>query len=341
MLQTLRFSQRGLLRTRTQPSITTTRNLALLSNSTFSRSSARSLPKLTTTTTTTPMMMVARRNITYSESLGDMHDSIDDFVVKDVNGRELRMHDLTKKVTLIVNIDCKVGELTNMECKDLQDVYSRHKDRGLEIVAFPSSQFQLISEQGSNLSGIQVKEDLQKRYHVTFPVMEKVDVNGNNAHPLFMYLQKKLSGFPLNVIKWDFTVFLCVDGNPRKRYGPMTSAETIESDICEILKCHEESSRHSHTSSNTYTSHQQPSSQAQASSHMKSTGGVQAPEPDMNAKKYSREPSINVRTDDYKKGAETRPTDEMLASKVTPEEFIRANPDKIQKEKDRKQSGGL
>jgi len=164
-----------------------------------------------------------------------MHDNIKEFVVKDVNGNDVQMSDLVKKVTLIVNIDCKEGGMNNMECKDLQQMYTQFKERGLEVVAFPSAQFQYVSSQGSELPASKVKEDLQKRYNVSFHIMDKVNVNGDSAHPLFMFLQRRLSGFPTNAIKWDFTSFLCVDGTPMKRYAPMTPVAMIEKDISEAL----------------------------------------------------------------------------------------------------------
>jgi len=158
-----------------------------------------------------------------------------DFMVRDCQGKDCKLGDLLQRVTLIVNIDCKIGGSANSECKDLQDIYVKHKSRGLEVLAFPSDQFQYVSDQGQHLTAAEVKADLCKRYNVTFPIMSKVNVNGDTAHPLFMYLQKRLSGFPTNAIKWDFTKFLIVNGEPQKRYGPTSMLSTIESDINHIL----------------------------------------------------------------------------------------------------------
>jgi len=158
-----------------------------------------------------------------------------DFVVKNEMGNDIQLGNLLKPVTLIVNIDCKVGGHVNHECKDLQDLYLRYQQRGFEILAFPSDQFQIVSSQGQSLTAMDVKQDLMKRYGVTFPILHKVNVNGDNAHPLFMYLQKTLSGFPTNAIKWDFTKFLLVNGEPQKRYAPTSTVSTVETDISHML----------------------------------------------------------------------------------------------------------
>jgi len=152
-----------------------------------------------------------------------------DFVVKDSYGKDWTMRDLLKPVTLIVNVDCNIGHDVNTECSTLQEVYLRNKDKGFEIIAFPCDQFQLTTKQ--ECDALLVQSDLAKRYHVTFPIMHKINVNGQKAHPLFMYLQTKLSGFPTDAIKWDFTKFLIVNGEPQKRYAPTTSPLSIESDI--------------------------------------------------------------------------------------------------------------
>jgi len=165
----------------------------------------------------------------------DTHASyLKDLVVKDAQAKDVQLSDLMKKVTLIVNIDCNVGEGTNTECEALQDVYMRYKDKGLEILAFPCDQFQLSLTEAP-YTGEAVKDDLEKRLGVTFPIMHKVNVNGAHAHPLFIYLQTRLSGFPTDSIKWDFTKFLIVDYEPTKRYAPTTSVMAIEPEIAHAL----------------------------------------------------------------------------------------------------------
>jgi len=157
-----------------------------------------------------------------------------DIVIKNDEDQDVNIGDLLKKVTLIVNIDCNVGAGANMECEDLQEVYLRYRHLGFEILAFPCDQFQLSLNE-SPLTAREIKEDLIKRFNVNFPVMHKVNVNGPAAHPLFLFLQKRLSGFPVDVIKWDFTKFLIVDGEPAKRYAPTTSVLSIEPEIAEAL----------------------------------------------------------------------------------------------------------
>jgi len=162
-----------------------------------------------------------------------MADYLKDLVVRDCSGQDYYMHELLKTVTLIVNVDCKVGGESNNECPGLEALYLKYKDRGFEILAFPCDQFQIGSR--AHCTAMEVKEDLAKRYHVTFPIMHKVNVNGETAHPLFIYLQKRLSGFPNDAIKWDFTKFLIVDGEPKKRYAPTVSPQSIELEIAHHL----------------------------------------------------------------------------------------------------------
>lgn len=162
-----------------------------------------------------------------------MAEYLKDLVVRDEMGQDHCMAELMQRVTLIVNVDCKVGGESNNECPGLQALYLKYKERGFEILAFPCDQFQLGGK--AHCTAADVKQDLAKRYHATFPIMHKVNVNGETAHPLFIFLQKRLSGFPNDAIKWDFTKFLIVDGEPTKRYAPTVSPQSIEVEIAHHL----------------------------------------------------------------------------------------------------------
>ncbi|EEY63015.1 glutathione peroxidase, putative [Phytophthora infestans T30-4] len=138
-------------------------------------------------------------------------------------------------VILVVNVASDCG-YTDKNYRELQELYEKYHDEGFMVLGFPCNQF------GGQEPG--TAEDIlkfaQEKYHVTFPLFNKVDVNGENAHPLFNFLKKKLDGFITNDIKWNFTKFLIVNHEPSKRYGTSTSPLEIESDIVQALH----SSRH-------------------------------------------------------------------------------------------------
>ncbi|VDL91678.1 unnamed protein product [Schistocephalus solidus] len=112
-----------------------------------------------------------------------------------------------------------IDGLTDRNYRQLQKLYTTYADQGLRILAFPCNQFG-SQEPGTNE---QIKNFAVAKYHVTFDLFDKVDVNGPNAHPIFAYLQEALTGLLTNSIKWNFTKFL-VDrhGRPHSRYSPTT-----------------------------------------------------------------------------------------------------------------------
>jgi len=121
--------------------------------------------------------------------------------------------------------------LTNLNYAQLQALYEKYKDKGLEILGFPCNQFG-SQEPGSNQDII----EFVKTFNVSFEMMDKIDVNGSGAHPLFVYLKTHTDSTFGSFIKWNFTKFL-VDskGIPFKRYGPPEAPFTIESDIRQLL----------------------------------------------------------------------------------------------------------
>jgi len=155
-----------------------------------------------------------------------------DFNATSIDGQNISMSNYEDKVVLVVN--------TASECKftpqyeGLQALYSKHKDKGLVILGFPSNQFR-EQEPASNK---EIHFFCTSTYHVDFPLFEKIDVNGKNAIPLYKYLKKEKTGFMwTESIKWNFTKFL-VDkkGKVIKRYGSTTTPKEIEKDIIKLLK---------------------------------------------------------------------------------------------------------
>ena len=132
-----------------------------------------------------------------------MKESFYDFKANDINGKEVSMSSYEGKVVLIVNVASGCGFTPQYE--GLQKLYDEHKEEGLEILAFPCNQF---GEQEKG-DGEEIKNFCEKNYSITFPIFEKVEVNGNDAHPIFKFIKEQKKGFMgTESIKWNFSKFL-------------------------------------------------------------------------------------------------------------------------------------
>lgn len=150
--------------------------------------------------------------------------------IKSPLGETILMENFKGKVVMVVNTATKCGLTPQFDA--LEKLHQKYKDQGLVLIGCPCNQF-MNQEPETNES----MEDFCRINHgVTFQLTEKIDVNGSNAHPLFVYLRKQLGGFLGNKIKWNFTKFL-VDrnGKPFKRYSPTTNPMEIEKDILKLL----------------------------------------------------------------------------------------------------------
>ena len=158
--------------------------------------------------------------------------SIYDFKVKDIDGKEVLLSKYKGKVLLIVNVASECGFTSQYE--GLENLYQTYKDQGFMVLGFPSNQF---GEQEQE-SDEKIKFFCQGTYGVHFDMFSKIDVNGDNASPLYKYLKDKQNGFLwINSIKWNFTKFLVdKEGNIVNRYAPSTKPENIKSDIERLLK---------------------------------------------------------------------------------------------------------
>ena len=127
---------------------------------------------------------------------------------------------------LIVNTASKCG--LSGQFKDLQKLYNKYNEQGLEILGFPCSQFNKQEFNDIN----ETTQLCQLNYGVTFPMFAKIDVNGENQEPLFTFLKAQKSGILSKNIKWNFTKFL-VDKNGKviERYAPTTKPSKIENEI--------------------------------------------------------------------------------------------------------------
>jgi glutathione peroxidase len=156
--------------------------------------------------------------------------SIYPFAVTDASGKVKSLSDYKGKALLIVNTASKCG--FTPQYADLQQLYNTWHERGLEILAFPCDQFG-HQEPGSDA---EIQQFCQLNYGVTFPVLAKIEVNGENAHPLYRYLTEQ-SPTPQGCdIQWNFTKFL-VDQNGKiiDRYEPSVSPETLSPLIEKLL----------------------------------------------------------------------------------------------------------
>lgn len=146
------------------------------------------------------------------------------------NGKEKKLSSYKGKVVLVVNTASKCG--FTPQYKGLQELYGKFKDRGFEVLAFPCDQFG-HQEPGDDK---EIRSFCELNYGVEFPLFSKIDVNGDNAHPLYTFLKSEKGGLLGDAIKWNFTKFLIdKQGNVVDRYSPTTPPESIARDIEKLL----------------------------------------------------------------------------------------------------------
>ena len=149
---------------------------------------------------------------------------------KTPQGSEVPMSDFKDRLVLVINTATKCGLTPQFD--GLEALHQKYRDQGLVLLGFPCNQFG-----GQEPETNETLEDVCRANHgVTFQLMEKCDVNGANAHPVFQYLKKQKGGFLGSRIKWNFTKFL-IDrkGNVVKRFAPVTKPEAIEKEIAVLL----------------------------------------------------------------------------------------------------------
>ena len=153
-----------------------------------------------------------------------------DFKVTNNKGEEVSLDRYKGKVLLIVNTATGCG--FTPQYKGLEELYKKYKAEGLEILDFPCNQF------GHQAPGSDQDIDsfCTLKYDTTFPRFRKIDVNGENASPLYKWLKKEKGGIFGNAIKWNFTKFLVNrNGKVVGRYSPTTPPAKIEGKIKELL----------------------------------------------------------------------------------------------------------
>ena len=156
--------------------------------------------------------------------------TLSDFSATTLSGEDQSLSAYAGQVALVVNTASECG--FTPQFAGLEDLFKSHADQGLVVLGFPCNQF------GGQEPGdeTQIGEFCQQNYGVTFPMFAKVDVNGDDAHPLYDWLKSEKGGLLGGKIKWNFTKFLVGrDGEVIKRYGSTTKPDAIAKDIEKAL----------------------------------------------------------------------------------------------------------
>jgi glutathione peroxidase len=151
--------------------------------------------------------------------------------LKRLDGSVENLQDYAGKVLLIVNVASKCGFTS--QYRDLQNLYTTNQAKGLEILGFPCNQFG-AQEPGS---AEEIQNFCSANYGVTFPMFEKIDVNGDSAHPLYIYLKDQAPGIlGTTGIKWNFTKFVVSkDGQSITRLASADGASKMAEVIQKLL----------------------------------------------------------------------------------------------------------
>ena len=156
--------------------------------------------------------------------------ALTDFHARTLTGEEKPLADYKGQVVLVVNTASKCGFTPQYE--GLQELHETYADQGLAVIGFPCNQFG-GQEPGDSA---EIGEFCQRNYGVDFQMMEKIDVNGPQAHPVYEWLRSQKGGLVGSKIKWNFTKFLVGrDGQVIERYAPTTKPEKLKADIEKAL----------------------------------------------------------------------------------------------------------
>ncbi|MGA1247937.1 MAG: glutathione peroxidase [Candidatus Nanopelagicales bacterium] len=159
-----------------------------------------------------------------------MTSTIYDYSYQTPAGDTVSLEQYRGKPLLIVNTATKCGLAPQF--RELQALHETYAPEGLVVLGFPCSQF----AGQEPLSNAELESACELNFGVTFPLSEKIDVNGSKTHPIFKYLKSKAGGFLNSGIKWNFTKFLVApDGKNVTRFAPNTSPMSMESEIKKVL----------------------------------------------------------------------------------------------------------
>ena len=160
-----------------------------------------------------------------------MTDNVLNIPCTTLRGEQKTLADYPGKAVLVVNTASKCG--FTPQYKGLEALWQQYKDQGLVILGFPCNQFGK-QEPGDDAA---ISEFCELNFGVSFPLFKKIDVNGSQAHPLFVALKKRAPGvLATERIKWNFTKFLIGQDGHVKRYAPTTKPEALKADIEALLQ---------------------------------------------------------------------------------------------------------
>jgi len=154
-----------------------------------------------------------------------------DFSAATLAGKDLELKQYRGKVVLVVNTASQCG--MTPQYAGLEALHRKLADKGLAVLGFPCNQFGNQEPGGAQ----EIASFCQKNYGVSFQMFDKIEVNGENAHPLYQWLTREAPGvLGTEAIKWNFTKFLVGrDGKVVKRYAPQTEPKSLETDIEKLL----------------------------------------------------------------------------------------------------------
>jgi glutathione peroxidase len=157
--------------------------------------------------------------------------SLSSFTAKSIDGTPVKLREYADQVVLIVNTASKCGFTS--QYAELQKLYETYRSRGFVVLAFPCNQF-LMQESGTAEA---IEEFCRLKYNVSFPLFDKIEVNGTGAHPLYAWLKSAATGLAgTTAIKWNFTKFLLDhSGTPVVRYAPTMLPQNIAPTIERLL----------------------------------------------------------------------------------------------------------
>ncbi len=158
-------------------------------------------------------------------------ETIYQFSANSITGDKVTLESFAGKVLLIVNTASACG--FTPQYRELENLYKKYKDQGFVILGFPCNQFGK-QESGTNE---EIAQFCDTSFKISFPLFQKIEVNGENAHELYQYLKAEQPGLlGSKAIKWNFTKFLVGrEGQPKKRYAPQDKITKIENDLCDYL----------------------------------------------------------------------------------------------------------
>lgn len=160
-----------------------------------------------------------------------MSGTVYEYSGRTLKGEDVSLENFKGKVLLVVNTASKCG--FTPQYKGLEAMYEKYKEKGFEILGFPCNQFGK-QEPGDSEA---ISEFCELNFGVSFPLFQKIEVNGPNTHPLYQHLKSEAPGLlGSQAVKWNFTKFLVnQEGRVLKRFAPTDTPEKIEKEVAKLL----------------------------------------------------------------------------------------------------------